>query len=422
MTKFSPVFLTVKGEHELQTNAEERSEATDIEFAIDELDYNAFYDLVLAHIDPNAPISTETKDMLARFHEKEVEKLNTLMSQDETLVLTLAAAAHNAYYEKAVADMVENTTKPQLGNALGEEALSLLPEAGRARYMARFDSFDGSNNKFTALDLGLDQLDEGALKTFFASMGKDVASSDGKLAELLTALSQHRAGVDQTEYLNKVALVNLYHAPFDELLSSAEDSNGVRYKEDNPQAVAWKEALVSSQVKAIAASSMLTEIGGYDDRGQFRDVTTKVFEGLDYSVRDFMTFAIFISANRAASEFSEASYADFVTDPNSEWARDFDKVIDTAIMDSTISTQMNTINALISESQSNVQLARLQKARLELFVKSLRFSGKYAEAEQIKPVIKQEVVSILDRKTQASQEEVDAEFNELVTRSQLAAS
>lgn len=407
-------YSTAKGAEINSPELEARNDVQDIELAIESLDYNVFYDLVLSTIEPDKPVASATKELIARFHNKETGKLIDLMDLDEELVLSLAASAHNAYYDKAVADMVSNPNKPQLGCRIPEEALKLLPDSAQALYLSRFDRFDGTNNKLTVIDLELDKLDEASLVEFFKLAGKDPANGQGKIAELMNAISQHRSGQEQTEQLKKIALVNMFHAPFDELLVAPEDSAGKPYDTESAQAKTWRNTLVSSQLKAIATSSMLTEIGGYDQSRDFRDITAKVFEDSEFTARELLTFAIFISADRTDSEFSDTAYSAFVTNESSEWARDFDKTIDTAVMKTTMETQVITINKIVEETQSNVQLARLQKARMELVAKQLRFVGRHGEAEALRPVIKSEVISMLEQSDQLTAQEVNQRFEAMI--------
>lgn len=387
-----------------------------IRLAIENLEYNAFYDLVLSQISPDMPLDDKTKELIANFHAKETQKLLDLMEVDESLVLSLAAAAHNAYFEKAASDMVEDPTKPQVGHELSEAALQLLPEAARDKYLNRFANFNGGNNKFSVLDLGLDKLDAKSVKEFFAALGKDTTAEEGKLAELLKILELHKAGEDQTDTLKKIAIVNMFHASFDGLIHSAKDAAGESYASDSQEATAWRTTLVASQLKAIATSSMLTEVGDYNAAGEYRDLATEVIEGSGHSKREMLTFAIFISADRTDSEFAGSSYEEFITDPNSEWARDFDKVIDSSIMEAAMSTQMNTINTMLEETSSAIQFARLQKARLELLTKNLRYSGRRSEAEALRPIIKEEVISLLqERDAPLSAQEINQRYEAILS-------
>lgn len=360
--------------------------------AIGTHDYNGFYDTVLSRIDPMEPLSDETKELIAAFHADETSKLYELYDQQPDLVLALAAVAHNAYYDKAVADMVANPKKPQLGNEITPEGLQLLPADAQKRYASRYEVFNGSNNKLSALDLGLNQLSEDELQEFFVVAGKDV--DDGQVAELIGQIKRHREGDDQSSVLAKTALLNLFHAPFEELNGGAKDTLGASLTEGEAYE-RWQETLLSSQIKAIATSSLLTEIGLKDTGGEYRDISRPVFVGEGYTMREFLTFAVFVAADRKNSEFANTSYEDFVHDPSSAWARDFDKMIDTSILHEVINVQGQTIRQMIDDAKSNVELARLQKARFELATKLLYARGERERARRLARSAKDAIIRIL---------------------------
>lgn len=408
-------YARIRGVEVGTASSEIADESEVIRLAIENLEYNTFYDLVLSKINPNQSIEDRTKKLIADFHAKETQKLLDLMDIDESFILSLAAAAHNAYFKKAAADMVYDPTKPQVGHELSEEALRLLPEAAQENYLNRFANFNGANNKFSVLDLGLDKMDANVVEDFFIALGKDTTTQEGKVAELLKLLELHRTGQTQTEKLKKITILNMFHASFDELLNSAKDATGNTYASDSQQASAWRNTLVASQLRAIATSSILTEIGEYNSLGEYRDLTAVAIDGSGHSIREMLTFAIFVSADRTDSEFAGSSYEEFITDANSAWARDFDRVIDSSIMEAALLTQMNTINTILQDTSGTVQLARLQKARLELLTKYLRYAGRRTEAEALRPIIKAEVISILEMQdTSLSAREINRRYESIV--------
>jgi hypothetical protein len=149
-----------------------------VEKAISELDYNAFYDLVLSKVDPAKPLDDETRQRLQLFHQKEVAKIQELQDRDESTVLELAGAAHDSYYQKAAKDMVENPKSDQLGNSVPEAALQYFTPEAQARYKTRYETFNGRNNKLSVEDLQLHKLTDEQLTQFLTAAGKDL-SSDG---------------------------------------------------------------------------------------------------------------------------------------------------------------------------------------------------------------------------------------------------
>ncbi len=378
--------------------------------AIDTHDYNGFYDTVLSRINPMKPLSDETKELIAAFHADETNKLYELYDKQPDLVLALAAAAHNAYYDKAVADMVVNPKRPQLGNEITPEGLRLLPGDAQDRYLSRYEVFNGSNNKLSVLDLGLDQLSEDELKEFFLLAGKDV--DDGQVAHLIGQIKRHRDGDDQSPTLARTTLLNLFHAPFEELNNGAKDALGTPLVEGEAYE-RWQETLLSSQIKAIATSSLLTEIGLKDADGEYRDISRPVFDNESYTIREFLTFAVFISADRKNSEFANTSYGDFIHEPSSAWARDFDKMIDMGVLRATAGVQREAIDRMIDSAESNIELARLQKAQFELAAKLLYAHGEHERAQHLINRAKDAVVGILAATGEYSKDRLRADFEEL---------
>ena len=367
-----------------------------LESIIETLDYNLFYDEVLSKIDASRPIPNETKIILEAFHNIEKEKLFNLMTEDENLVLTMAAVAHNSYYEKAVADMVNDTSKPQLGNEIPESALSLLSQQAQDLYKSRYDNYlNGLGNKLSALDLELDKLAIEDIEKFFELSGKDI--SKGKVAELIEAIGAVKDGSETTDKLKTTNIVNIFQAKFDELLTAPVDSEGNKYDVKSNQYQQWRDSLILTQLNAIASSSILTEISGNNIDNQKRDIYDRTVPGLPYTIREFLIFAFFVSADRKNSEFADYSYESYVTDEGSEWARDFDKHMDLEIMKGMTETQLITISEMIEDSSNNpVKLARLQKARIELLAKKMSSFNRNKEASELWEIAKTESLDILE--------------------------
>ncbi|OGE32835.1 hypothetical protein A3C59_04400 [Candidatus Daviesbacteria bacterium RIFCSPHIGHO2_02_FULL_36_13] len=343
-----------------------------IEKAISELDYNAFYDLVLSKVDPGKPLDEAARQRLQLFHQKEVAKFQGLQDRDESAVLELAGAAHDSYYQKAAKDLVENPKSDQLGNSIPEAALQYLSPEAQAKYKARYETFNGRNNKLSVEDLQLYKLTDEQLTQFLTAAGKDLSTDGTKVSALVEKVKQFR-GEDEVSKAErqKMNVMNLYHAPFEQLVRLTQESSPDAIQDPQVREL-WKQTLISSQIKAIATSSILTEVGGYDSVGNLRDLSREVIQGSGYSQREMLTFLFFTSADRSSSEFANTSYQEFATSEQTAWARDFDRTMDRAILTKLTAIQLQSIDQAMAGEPSAVYMARYQKARYELMNKYIR--------------------------------------------------
>src|SRR3989344_5824993 len=337
-----------------------------------DLFHNAFYDLVLSKVDPGKPLDEAARQRLQLFHQKEVAKFQGLQDRDESAVLELAGAAHDSYYQKAAKDLAENPKSDQLGNSIPEAALQYLSPEAQAKYKARYETFNGRNNKLSVEDLQLNKLTDEQLTQFLTAAGKDLSTDGTKVSALVEKVKQFR-GEDEVSKAErqKMNVMNLYHAPFEQLVRLTQESSPDAIQDPQVREL-WKQTLISSQIKAIATSSILTEVGGYDSVGNLRDLSREVIQGSGYSQREMLTFLFFTSADRSSSEFANTSYQEFATSEQTAWARDFDRTMDRAILTKLTAIQLQSIDQAMAGEPSAVYMARYQKARYELMNKYIR--------------------------------------------------
>lgn len=344
-----------------------------VEQAIADLDANAFHDLVHTRLSADAPLSESDRELLKRFHEREVGKLQGIAERSPEIFAELLAAAHDAYYVLAAQSAVESQKKDQLGAGLPEAALAQMTEKGRAAFDTRYERFDGSNNKLSVEDLDLHHLASSealrpALERFFVACGKDPAAAG--IAKVIDDIVANAGeGEAAATWRKKKMVMNLYH----ERYGTLQEREG--QITNNTAKQAWKEAVVRNQINGIATASLLTEIGGNTETGLPRDLsqTALSIDGKEYSMREMLTYAYWVATN-PSSDFGKRnlSYRDFATNADTAWNRDFDKAIDEAVTRALVHGHLRTIGERLKEEHEPILVARLQKAKAEIIQKFLK--------------------------------------------------
>jgi hypothetical protein len=384
----------------------ELSKEQQIENAISSLDYNCFYDLVLNQINLRDPLDGQTIDYFKRFHQKEITKLEVFRESNEKAIIELAQAAHNGYFEKNSRSFY-NITSDQLGNSLSLEAIDFLTQTGQDKYKNRYENFDGRHNKLSVDDLELHKLTDQQLEVFFTASYKDLSIKGTNIWSLIDKIKALRGNdKDTIQKRQHLFVMNLNHASFQTLLGMTDENNSNKINNYEAREL-FKKYLIDSQIKALATTSLLTEIGGIDPQGNYRDLSVEAIPGLGYTKREMLTHMFFITVNRPTSETASMSFEDFANSPLTTWAKDNDKVVDQAILSKLVTQQLSAINQEIVQEENPVLIARYEKARYELVGKymSIMVSDRNL-SEQITKFIsireKEEVKTLLGEKDQTT--------------------
>ena len=306
-------YLAGKGVQE-QGTTRALSHRQKVEKAIAERDWNAFYDLVLSHIDDSVFANKRRwiafYDWVNAAVNKEVEFLNELRQRNPELVQTLARASHdNGYYltgDVAGADgksgVIYSPGKPMLAPELDATLIGRLTQKGQDAYAGRYENFKGNNNKLTVAQLDLMSLSEDDLKAFFVAAGKDVNSPEvagliSKILSLKTMTAEDLQGKPAKKILG-TPVINLYHQTFD---SMTERGRAIRNETARQK---WETAIVGNQIKAVAVSVLLTEIGGMNQSGESRDLGRPALEGSEFSLREKLTHEAWVFALQYNDEYA----------------------------------------------------------------------------------------------------------------------
>ncbi|MBU0634011.1 MAG: hypothetical protein KKA52_02995, partial [Candidatus Omnitrophica bacterium] len=265
-----------------------RSKKEQIIRAINERNYNLFFDLVLSKIDADTVMDEEMANFIQDFFNKELEKFETLKELNIDTLLFLARAAHNAYYEEAVKQSVEDSRSDQFGWKLLEKAEEFLknnlPEGGRF-YRDRFENYrgKGGDNKISVDNLQLHKLTDEQLIEFLRLAGKDPDIEKTKAWALVQNIKNLRDSEDTSEQQrqknkeerDKIKIMNLYHTDFDsQRAMGAEYADASKNPIKNNEARRiWNEKLFVNQLGAVAVAAILTEFGGLDPNGNLRDLS-----------------------------------------------------------------------------------------------------------------------------------------------------
>ena len=385
--------------------------------AIEERDFSAFYDLVLSKIEAgrNSRAFTDkaewikTYDWVNKMLDREVEFLNQLKETRPDIIQALARASHdNGYYKtKDVAGedgrggIINDPASTWLKPELSSEAINLLTEAGRRSYNGRYENFRGNNQKLSVGQLDLYNLSPEVLRAFFEAVGKDPEAPGVKrliqdIESLRGASSEQLASKEAKKILNR-PIINLYHQSFDDLLARGKAivNSEARSK--------WNEAIINNQIKAVAVSVLLTEVGGVDENGQTRDLGRSASENVSFTLREkliheFWVFALqyngefaFDGLDRFGNKDSEGwrtadpegraamNYERFVTTiddlGNLSFANqiNLDRTLDVAIMQEVVKIHLRSIAEKIAENRENpIKIAGLQRARAEILAKYIK--------------------------------------------------
>ena len=385
----------------------EISREQQIENAISSLDYNNFYDLVLNQIDLQKPLDSQTKDYLKRFHQKEVEKLELFRVSNEQAVIELAQSAHDGYFKKNSRSFY-NLTSDQLGSSLPSEAVDFLTQTGQEKYQNRYEKFDGQHNKLSVDDLELHKLTDQQLDDFFTAAYKDLSVRGSSVLVLIDKIKSLRGeDPDVVQKRKSLFVINLNHATFQTLFDMTQENNQNKIKNPDIREL-FKKTLIDSQIKAVATTSLLTEIGGIDSQGKNRDLSTEAIPGLGYTKREMLTHMFFITVNRPTSETALMSFEEFAQSPLTTWAKDNDKVVDQSILTKLVTQQLSTIGQEIAKEENPIIIARYEKARYELISKYMRIMISDRNlSDQITEYIskreKEEIKNLLNKKDNSNQ-------------------
>ncbi|HRZ39509.1 MAG TPA: hypothetical protein P5246_00715, partial [Candidatus Omnitrophota bacterium] len=286
----------------------------EIEKAVAERNFNRFFDLVLSRIDErtfsNKAEWIRTFDRVNALLNKEIEFLNELHRVHPEAIQILAKASHdNGYYltpdvagYDGKSGIIHDPTTVALVPELSAEAVGLLSERGREFYNNRYENFKGNNNKLTVGQLDLQSLSLEDLVEFFHRAGKDIRSKS--VVDLISGIMSLK-GLSSEQLVEKSAkqilnkpLINLYHQRFDDM-----EAKGKTINNDQAQ-MKWFEAIINNQLRAIAVSVLLTEIGGKREDGATRDLGEPAFPGTQFSLREKLIHEFWVFALQWNGEYA----------------------------------------------------------------------------------------------------------------------